>query len=49
AAAVPVRDADGEVRAGLAVHAPSSRMSVDQACGHLPAMHDAATRIARLL
>ncbi len=49
AAAVPVRDADGEVRAGLAVHAPTSRMSVDQARGHLPALHDAAARISRLL
>ena len=49
AAAVPVRDAAGEVRAGIAVHAPMARLSVAQARDHLPALHAAAARMARLL
>ena len=49
AAAVPVRDAAGEVRAALAVHAPMARMSVAQAAVRLPALHAAAARMSRLL
>ena len=49
AAAVPVRDAAGEVRAALAVHAPTARMSVAQAAERLPALHAAARRMAALL
>lgn len=49
AAAVPVRDASGAVRAALAVHAPSARMSLEQAIERLPALHAAADRMAGLL
>lgn len=49
AAAVPVRDADGAVRAALAVHAPSARMNMAQALARLPALHAAAQRMAGLL
>lgn len=49
AIAVPVRDDSGRVRAALATHAPRTRMSVEQALNHLPAMHSAAQRMGRLL
>jgi DNA-binding IclR family transcriptional regulator len=49
AAAVPVRDAQGTVRAALAVHAPSARLSLDQAMQRLPALQAAAARMGRLL
>lgn len=49
AIAVPVRDADGRVRAALATHAPRARMSVEQAEAYLPAMQEAARRMGRLL
>ena len=49
AIAVPVRDAVGEVRAALAVHAPASRLSKEQAVLRLPALYKAAERMAALL
>ncbi len=49
AAAVPVRDAAGEVRAAIAVHAPIARMSVEQAAQRVPALHAAARRIGEQL
>lgn len=49
AAAVPVRDAQGTVRAALAVHAPSARLSLEQAMQRLPALQAAAARMGRLL
>lgn len=49
AMAVPVRDQLGEVRAALAVHAPTGRMSIDQAFQHLPALQQAAVQMADLL
>ena len=49
AAAVPVRDAQGEVRAALAVHAPLARLSLEKAQSHLPALRAAAARMSRLL
>jgi DNA-binding IclR family transcriptional regulator len=49
ALAVPVRDAVGQVRAAIAVHAPVARMSLDQATARLPAFKEAARRMARLL
>jgi IclR family acetate operon transcriptional repressor len=49
AVAVPVRDAAGTVRAALAVHAPSARMSLAQAIERLPALRAAADRMAGLL
>ena len=49
AAAVPVRDGNGEVRAALAVHAPQARLSLDKARSHLPALQAAAARMSKLL
>ncbi len=49
AAAVPIRDASGDVRAALAVHAPTARLSLAQAEARVPALHAAAARMSRLL
>ena len=49
ALAVPVRDAAGQVRAAIAVHAPVARMSLDQATARLQAFKETARRMARLL
>jgi DNA-binding IclR family transcriptional regulator len=49
AVAVPVRDAEGRVRAAVAVHAPTARMSLEQALSRLPALHAAAQRLSALL
>ena len=49
AAAVPVRDEHGRTRAAIAVHAPSARMSIDDAIARLPALKAAAARMAALL
>ena len=47
AMAVPVKDARGEVLAGLAVHAPEARFPVSAAIEHLPAFQKAAEKIGR--
>ena len=49
ALAVPVRDAKGQVRAAIAVHAPSVRMNTAAAVARLPALAAAAKRMGRLL
>ncbi|TXH62002.1 MAG: IclR family transcriptional regulator [Burkholderiaceae bacterium] len=49
AAAVPVKDAQGQTRAAIAIHAPSARMSIDDAIARLPALQAAAARMAELL
>ena len=49
AVAVPVRNAAGRVRAAVALHAPTARMSLRQAQAKLPAMRAAAERMGRLL
>jgi IclR family transcriptional regulator, acetate operon repressor len=49
AAAVPVRAADGQVRAAIAVHAPKARMNLSDAMDRLPALRAAARRMAALL
>lgn len=49
AVAVPVSDAQGLVRAALAVHAPRSRLSEEQALARLPALRAAARRMRALL
>lgn len=49
AMAVPVRDAKGEIRAALAVHAPAARLPMELGLQRLPLMHQAAERMARLL
>jgi DNA-binding IclR family transcriptional regulator len=49
AAAVPVRDSHGQIRAALAVHAPTTRMSMDDLMARLPALELAAVRMGALL
>ena len=49
ALAVPVCDESGIMRAALAVHAPVSRLSAEQALQRLPALQAAAQRLSRLL
>lgn len=49
AIAVPVCDEHGQIRATLAVHAPVSRLTPEQAVERLPALQDAARRLSRLL
>jgi IclR family acetate operon transcriptional repressor len=49
AIAVPVRDAEGHVRAALAAHAPSSRMDRETALAKLPALRHASERMRTLL
>jgi IclR family transcriptional regulator, acetate operon repressor len=47
--AVPVRDREGAVIAGVAIHGVVTRTSLEQLAGHLPRMHEAAAQIAELL
>lgn len=49
AVAVPVRNAAGDVRAAIAVHAPTARMSLDDAIEQLDALKAAALRMGALL
>jgi DNA-binding IclR family transcriptional regulator len=49
ALAVPVCDTDGRVLGALAVHAPTSRLSVEGALKHLDALKIAAVRMSKLL
>lgn len=49
AVAVPVRDAQGRTRAAIAVHAPTARLSLDDAVAALPALRVAAQRMQALL
>jgi DNA-binding IclR family transcriptional regulator len=49
AIAVPVIDRKGVTLAAIACHAPSARLSLDQAKGHLPLLQDAARRMAATL
>jgi DNA-binding IclR family transcriptional regulator len=47
AVGVPVNDKAGRYVASLAVHAPSSRMTIETACSHVELLHDAALRIGK--
>lgn len=49
AVAVPVLDAEGTCRAGLAVHAPAARMSLAQAQAALPQLRDTAVALGALM
>jgi IclR family acetate operon transcriptional repressor len=49
AVAVPVRDAAGAVRAALAVHAPTARMSMEEAVKRIDALKAAALKMSALL
>ena len=46
AIAVPVKDASGRIFAAIAVHAPSSRMSIRTCLEHLPVLQQAAASVA---
>ena len=48
ALAVPVKNEASDVLYSIAVHAPNARVSLDDLKQHLPAMRDAAERIAEL-
>jgi DNA-binding IclR family transcriptional regulator len=49
AVAVPVVDSKQRILATVAVHAPTSRMSIETARTHVPALRRAAAKIARTL
>ncbi len=49
AVAVPIRDPAGEVVAGLGMHAPTARMSIERAKGYLPKLRVAAAEMATAL
>ncbi len=49
AVAVPVKDAQGKVRATVAVHGPTSRMTLSRATKAIPALNEAAERMSGLL
>ena len=49
AVAVPVLDGQGRLAATLATHAPAQRMPLETAVGYLPALRDAAEKLAKLL
>jgi DNA-binding IclR family transcriptional regulator len=49
AIAVPVKDADNRTVAAVACHAPSARLSLEQALAHLPHLRIAAARLAATL
>ncbi|MFP5405520.1 MAG: IclR family transcriptional regulator [Gammaproteobacteria bacterium] len=47
--AVPVQDGDGRVVAALSIHAPVSRLPIDEATGLLPELNSAAEAMAQTL
>jgi DNA-binding IclR family transcriptional regulator len=49
AIAVPLRSADGSFYGALAMHAPSARMSMEQAIEHLPKLKMAALELVELI
>ncbi len=49
ATALPVRDAQGAVRATISVHAPAARMSMQQAEARMGALQAAAAEMGKLL
>ena len=49
AVAVPITGANGKFCAGLALHAPKFRMTMDDAIAHLPTLRKAARQIGNLI
>jgi DNA-binding IclR family transcriptional regulator len=49
AIAVPVRDAEGAVRATVSVHAPTARMTMEQAESKIDLLHRAAAAMSKLI
>lgn len=48
AVAVPIRDKEGRLFAALAMHAPTARLSLEQALEHVDAMRNAAEELSSL-
>ena len=49
AVAVPVRDRQGAVRAAIAVHAPTARMTLRRALAQIEPLREAAKKMERLI
>lgn len=49
AVAVPIRDREGRMVAGLAMHGPTQRLSLDDALARVPAMREAAQMLSGLM
>ncbi len=49
AIAVPLRSDDGGFYGALAMHAPSARMSMEEALGHIPKLRASATELVELI
>ena len=49
AVSVPIRDSQGRLYAALAMHAPTARMSLEEALSNVPAMREAAAELAELM
>ncbi len=49
AVAVPLQDKEGHFYGALAVHAPTARMNIEQACDCLPRLREAATELIELI
>ncbi len=49
ALAVPIRDGHGRLLSTLSFHAPTQRLSLSDAHGFLPQMHQAASELSRLI
>ncbi|MEH6627720.1 MAG: IclR family transcriptional regulator [Motiliproteus sp.] len=49
AVSVPVRDSEGRLYAGLAMHAPTARLSLERALENVPLMREAADELASLM
>jgi len=49
AVAVPLKNEDGQFFGALAMHAPSARLSMDEAMGHIPRIRQAAKELVELI
>lgn len=49
AIAVPIRDKEGRLYAALAMHAPTARISLEEALEHVPLLQQAAQELAELM
>lgn len=49
AVAVPLRDSEGRMYAALAMHAPTARLTLEQALEHIPTMQKAAEELVALM
>jgi DNA-binding IclR family transcriptional regulator len=49
ACAVPILDGRGRLVSTLSIHAPTMRMSMDDAKSHIPLMHETAAKLTKLI